>query len=94
MWEFPKQHLFILQNERDREMDMKMSCVNKHQEAKGTPASGAQSGDKHVCIDDNLWYRHVDMIDSPTLRSNLHSQLLKPNVGAQRPARATRAPVR
>ena len=66
MREFPEQYLLVLPNERHGKMKIKPSCAYEREEAKGTPASGAQSSHHDSGVDDNVWNWHEVMVERTT----------------------------
>ena len=69
--QFSQQHGFVLEDQGDGEMQIKLSCAHQGQQSKRTPTSGAQSSNEDVGIDDNLRGSHLDMVNKATLEGNV-----------------------
>src|SRR3972149_7862758 len=50
----PLGHVFVLHDERDRDVDLKSAAIEQHEQPIGCAPAGAQSGNEHVGVDDNL----------------------------------------
>ena len=66
MGEFPEQHLFVLQDKWHREVNIKPPGADEGKQAKGAPASGAQSGNHDIGVNDNVWNWHKVMVERTT----------------------------
>ncbi len=69
--QFSQQHGFILEDQGNREVQIKLFCAHLGEQSKRTPASGAQSSNEDVGINDNLRYDHLNMVNKATLEGNI-----------------------
>ena len=72
--QFSQQHGFVLEDQRDGEVNIKLSRAHQSQQPKRTPASGAQSSDEDVGIDNNLRCGHLGIVNKAALEGNLVSE--------------------
>src|SRR3990170_7872795 len=50
----PLGFVFVLHDKRDRHIDFKIAAIEQHEQPIGRTSAGAQSGNEHVGVDDNL----------------------------------------
>jgi hypothetical protein len=57
----PLGRVFVLNDERNRNVDLEIAAFKQHEQPKGRAAARAQSGNKNIRIDDNLPF-HIGII--------------------------------
>ncbi len=62
----PLRRIFVLHDERNRNVDFKIPAVKQHEQLVGRPTAGAQSGNKDIRVDDNLPI-HIGIIYDTTV---------------------------
>ena len=50
----PLGRVFVLHDERDRDVDLKIAAIEQREQPIGCAPAGAQSGNENVGVDDNL----------------------------------------
>ena len=87
--QFSQQHGFILKDQRNGKVQIKLSCTHQGQEPERTPASGAQSSNKDVGIDNNLLCSHRNMVNRTASEGNVPSFPLLSHLAVKGPRLAT-----
>src|SRR4051812_9880565 len=83
MRQFSQQHVFILEDQWNREVNLKLSHAHQRQQSKRTPTSGAQSSNEDVGIDNNLRCGHMDMVNRAASEGNVLSEQESLTLAAQ-----------
>jgi hypothetical protein len=77
--QFSQQHVLVLEDQGDGEMNIKLSHAYQGQQPKRAPAPGTQSSHEDVGIENNLRCSHLSMVNRAASEGNVLSGQRKSN---------------